>query len=278
MAGGGAGVSSQQQAGGDVFSGGNTSRFTGYEPPSGYRPLAQDYSKPITDPKTNEVTGYAAAPQFYQPVYQPQYGGYASPFGGGYGGFDGGYGSPFGGFGGGYGGFGGGYGSPFGGFGGGYGGFDRGYGGLRGGYNSPLAGMAGYGRPSQSRFQRMDGYQDPKIQALLQGGAMPQRGIGQLQQTWSQQPFHQRLNFAQPASNMALPTTGVSGNGGSQSVGGDSGFGGGGMGGSAVSSEGAGLGGADAAADSGGAAGGEGGVGFGGADFVHGGITRLLRK
>jgi len=186
MAGGGMSAASQQQPGGDVSAGGSTSRFTGSAPPSGYRPMMFDYNKPIKDKTSGEVTGYETAPQFYAPVYQPQYGGY--------GGF-GGYGSPFGG----YGGFGG-YGSPFGGYGG--------FGGM-GGYGG-FGGMGGYGgldpRAIAADPRGFQSWQQDR-QQFMRTGQMPQRNIGQLQQTWSQPAIpYQRMNFG--SYSMQGPTGG----------------------------------------------------------------------
>lgn len=136
--------------------GGSNTRFTGATPPSGYRPMGD-------------------APQFYQPVYQPQYMNYRSPFGGfgGYGGY-GGYGSPFGGFGG--------FGNPYGGF-GGFGGYGGGFGGM-----DPRAVAA----DPRGFSQMMRGAQQQEMQ--VPGSTfMGHGGIGGL---WSQtsQPY-QRLNF-----------------------------------------------------------------------------------
>jgi len=167
MAGGGGG-SMVSQSSGDVSAGGSTSRPTGMTPPSGYRPRAD-------------------MGQFYQPVYQSQYGGYG-PFGG-FGGFGGG--SPFGGFGG--------YGSPFGGF---------------GGYGSPFGGFGGYG----GGFGGMDpraAAADPRGFSQMMRGARQQemqvpgstfmgnRGIGGLAgPMWSQQSTpYQNLRFSPAPPN-----------------------------------------------------------------------------
>lgn len=168
MAGGGMGAALRQgnQPGGDVFAGGSVSRQTGMTPPSGYRPRAD-------------------MGQFYQPVYQPQYMGYQSPFGGmgGYGGF-GGYGSPFGGFGG--------YGSPFGGF----GGFD------------PRAAAA----DPRGFSQMMRGARQQEMQ--VPGSTfMGNRGISALTgPVWSQQSTpYQNLRFspAPPTPSTNQPTSDV---------------------------------------------------------------------
>ena len=161
MAGGGMGAAMQQglqqapQPSGDVSAGGSMSRPTGMTPPSGYRPRAD-------------------MGQFYQPVYQPQYGGYG-PFGG----YGGGYGSPFGGFGGG---------SPFGGF---------------GGYGSPFGGFGGYGGGFGGMDPRM--MRGARQQEMQVPGStfMGNRGIGGLAgPMWSQQSTpYQNLRFSPAPPN-----------------------------------------------------------------------------
>lgn len=150
---------------GDVAAGGSVSRQTGMTPPSGYRPRAD-------------------MGQFYQPVYQPQYGEYGSPFGG-FGGYGGGYGSPFGGFGGGspFGGFGG-YGSPFGGFGG--------YGGGFGGMDPRAAAADPRGFSQMMRGARQQEMQVPGSTFMGSGGISALTGP-----VWSQQSTpYQNLRFS----------------------------------------------------------------------------------
>lgn len=174
MAGGGMGAAMQQgnsalrggmsgQPSGDVFAGGSMSRQTGMTPPSGYRPRAD-------------------MGQFYQPVYQPQYMGYQSPFGG------------FGGYGGGFGG----YGSPFGGF-GGYGGF--------GGFDPRAVAADPRGFSQMMRGARQQEMQVPGSTFMGSGGISALTGP-----IWSQQSTpYQNLRFspAPPASSTNQPTSDV---------------------------------------------------------------------
>ena len=129
--------------------------------------------------------------QFYQPVYQPQYMGYQSPFGG-FGGYGGGFGggSPFGGFGG--------YGSPFGGF-GGYGGF--------GGFDPRAVAADPRGFSQMMRGARQQEMQVPGSTFMGSGGISALTGP-----IWSQQSTpYQNLRFspAPPASSTNQPTSDV---------------------------------------------------------------------